>query len=248
MQQGHARRIEQYYDTMEEQSLCSSRENWRNYLNFLFDRVDFDERSVIDIGGGIGAISFFAGAAGASSVICLEPESSGSKDGMNKTFRTIQTDLDLPDVSLVNNTFQNFDPEGKSFDVVILHNSINHLDEEACTRILKDDDARETYITQFRRLYDMTNPGGDLVITDCSRYNLFGLIGRRSPFAPHITWDLHQSPSTWAKLLNRAGYVQPRIRWTTFNRLGSLMRILLSNRIAAYMLTSRFCLSMKKPL
>lgn len=239
-------RIERYLTVIAEKRLCSSRSNWASYLAYLFDDVDFTGKRVLDIGGGEGVISFYAGAAGAADVICLEPEAAGSRDDMNRIFADLRDSLDFGIVNQVRGTFQEFDPADRKFGVVILHNSINHLEEDACTRILKDPAARDLYIAQFKRLYEMSAPGAQIVITDCARSNFFGLLGRRSPFAKSITWNLHQSPRTWAGLLRSAGFTQPRIRWTTFNRLGPVGAALLRNRLAAYMLTSRFALTVRK--
>lgn len=237
--------VERYFDVVDEQGRCSSRRNWERYIAYLFDDVSFAGKAVLDIGAGNGLMGVYAACAGAEGVICLEPEAEGSRSGMTSGFEQLRGALAIgARVEMLNETFQAFDPAGRRFDVVILHNSVNHLDEPACTRLLEDEGAVATYLGLFRRIADLCTPGARLIITDCSRYNLFGLLGRRSPFARSITWTLHQSPEFWAGLLGRSGFERPRIRWTTFNRLGPVQRLILGNRVAAYLTTSRFYLSM----
>jgi len=236
-----------YFDVVERFGKCSSRANWENYLRYLFDEVSFDQAAVLDIGAGIGLIGLYAACTGARRVVCLEPEAAGSNAGMTEEFEHLRAAIGMDDRgALCHEPFQTYDAKGVAYDVLVLHNSINHLDEEACTRLKHDASARDSYRRLFEKLSDLARPGGWLIITDCSRYNLFGLLGRRSPFAPLITWRLHQSPSFWAGMLSQAGFGTSRIRWTSFNRLGSVGRFFLGNAVVAYLTTSRFCLTMRK--
>jgi hypothetical protein len=61
-----------------------------------------------------------------------------------------------------------------------------------------------------------------------------------------IEWHKHQSPKLWARLLAQAGFANPIIRWNSFYTLRSGGRLLLGNRVAAYCLTSVFCLTMER--
>jgi hypothetical protein len=63
---------------------------------------------------------------------------------------------------------------------------------------------------------------------------------------PHIEWEKHQAPGVWVRLLEEVGFAQPRLRWSSFNRLRGTGRALLGNPVAAYFLTSHFCLQMRK--
>jgi predicted RNA methylase len=48
----------------------------------IFKDINFNEKAVLDIGGGIGIFSFYASLKGASKIVCLEPEARGSASGM----------------------------------------------------------------------------------------------------------------------------------------------------------------------
>ena len=143
-------------------------------------------------------------------------------------------------------TFQEYIPDDKKFDIILLMNSINHLDEEACANLLWDEISRNKYIDLFHKLYDLATSGAYIIITDASRYNFFASLGMKNPFASSITWQLHQSPYYWAKLLQEAGFNSPQIRWKSYNRLGHIGRMFLANRVASYFLGTTFCLTMKK--
>jgi hypothetical protein len=148
-------------------------------------------------------------------------------------------------VRLLRTTLQQFDPDRAKFDVLLLHNSVNHLDESACMALGDDDNAWQTYLAIFEKLRDLAAPGATLILADCSRHNFFGLVGMRNPFARSIEWQKHQPPEIWIRLLERCGFANPRLSWTTFNSLGSLGRVALGNRLAAYFLMSHFRLSMR---
>jgi SAM-dependent methyltransferase len=213
---------------------------------FLFDGVDFQGADVLDIGAGDGASSFYAACAGARSVVSLEPEIAGSSSGMTNSFKGARDRIDADNVELLPETLQGFDPAGRSFDVLLSIASINHLDEEACIRLQEDESARRTYLATFSKLAEIARPGSSLVVADCARRNAFGDLGIKNPIVPTIEWQKHQQPAFWAGLLEQVGFANPRIRWSTLNTLRRPGRALLGNRVAAYLSTSGFCLTMKR--
>jgi SAM-dependent methyltransferase len=202
---------------------------------------------MLDIGGGTGLFSFYAACMGANEVVCLEPEVEGSSSGVLEKFKKLQLGLkDKYQVKLVSTELQNFDPNDKKFDIILLHNSINHLDEKACTNLKYDSQAIETYRMIFQKLSYLASNGSKLIITDCSRYNFFALCGLKNPFAHSIEWHKHQSPKYWAKLLSDVGFRNPKVRWSSPNQLRSIGRLVVGNKIASYFLQSHFCLTMEK--
>ena len=227
---------------------ASKRRRLRYYLERIFNGVSFENKVVLDIGGGGGVLSFFAACSGASKVVCLEPEAAGSSSGKLEKFNRARNRLQLDQVQLETTTFQNYDPGNAKFDVVILHDSVNHLDEPACIDLLTDDTAREVYRSIFSRMHSICSAGAKLIVCDCSRYNFFAHLGVKHPVARSIEWHKHQSPNTWARLLYDAGFRNPEIVWRAPSFLRSAGEKLLGNRIAAYFLFSTFCLYMEKPL
>jgi SAM-dependent methyltransferase len=242
-----ADRTAAYLDAAIKEKLYSTPERLRFRMDELFGEVDFRNKKVLDIGGGTGLYSFYAAARGARKVLCLEPEADGSTPGVVEKIRRLKQLLSSANVEFKPLTLQDFKPQGERFDVVLLHSSINHLDETACIHLLEDRKFRTTYQDLFAKLFALSNEGASLIICDCSRYNIFPLLGLRNPFAPTIEWHKHQAPRVWAELLESVGFANPRISWRAFNRLGRWGTALLANPLAAYFLTSSFCLRMDRP-
>ena len=216
----------------------------RFYIDHLFAGIDFARKRMLDIGGGRGVFSYYAACMGAK-VVCLEPQDAGSTDDMNAAFHETGAQLgNLPNVRLVVDTIQNYDPGDEHFDIVLSHASINHLDEDACIRLHRHTDARETYLKLFRKIAGMCNPGAHLVVCDVSRQNLFGLLRVTNPMAPAIEWHKHQPPAVWSQLLQESGFADPRVTWGNRRRRNALFRMMLNNRFADYFQTSHFCLRM----
>ncbi|HZD21143.1 MAG TPA: class I SAM-dependent methyltransferase [Burkholderiales bacterium] len=211
----------------------------------LFRGIDFAGRRVLDIGGGEGIYSFYAAAMGASEVVCLEPEAEGSVGGDTRTFQRIRQCMPQLPVRLVERRVNDYhDDDG--FDVVAMIASINHLDEQACERLLDHPAARAAYRQVFARIASLTKPGGRLIIADCTRYNFFAALGLKNPLCPTIEWEKHQTPDTWASLLLSAGFCKPRITWEPLYRFGPAVQALLSNKLAAWFLKSCFRLEMER--
>lgn len=226
--------------------LRSSAARFQSELDRFFAGVAPAGRSVLDIGGGNGIFSFGAAYLGAARVLCLEPLGDGSTDSALDSFNRLQRGVaGLSHVELKQTTFQEFQ-SSERFDIVCLHNSINHLDEIACVNLRSDRAALATYQAIARKLYGLTTPGGYLILCDCSNRNLFGDIGLISPFARCIEWNKHQTPSIWIQLFTNAGYSSPTVKWTLFNGLRTLPRLLLGNAAAAYLTHSHFRLMMRK--
>jgi len=238
--------VERYLDLMVSEGFYRFKGNLKSYLSYLFKGISFIDKSMLDVGGGSGLFSLYARCMGAQPVICLEPETYGSTKGASSKLRQYADRLNLDNIYLEPGTFQNFDPRGITFDIVLLHNSINHLSEAACINLKVSAEARKEYEVIFAKMNQVAKPGAKLIITDCSRYNFFALLGLKNPLAPNIAWHKHQSPKLWRSMLRNAGFINPHIRWSFFPGLGIIDKFLLGNRLASFFLTSHFCLDMEK--
>ena len=240
--------VEHYFAVMERERPTVRRGNLRFELAQRFGDVDLRAKSLLDIGAGSGEVSLFAACAGASRVVALEPEAAGSSTGMRAQFDRLSRELGVQDrIELVPVTFQAYDPGASRFDVLSLIASVNHLDEQACTRLHRDKDARERYRAIFTKLKRLAAPCARVIVSDCSSHNVFADLRLKNPVARAIEWHKHQPPELWAELLAEHGFARPSIRWASFNSLRAPGRALLGNRIAAYLLTSGFCLTMALP-
>lgn len=242
------RSVGKYFDIIKKEKIYHSPQSLKWYYEkYLFKNVIFENKYILDIGGGIGLISFYASASGASRVILLEPESDGSgSNEMEKYFRMQECLPFSEKIQLVKNKFQDFDASDMKFDIIVSHNSVNHLDENACINILSNYEAKNAYIKLFRKMYDISNPMADIIIADCSSKNFFGNIAINTPLARNVEWKKHQKPKLWMDMLMEVGYRNPKIEWTSYKQLRGLGKILFGNRMAAYYLTSHFKIHARK--
>jgi SAM-dependent methyltransferase len=237
--------IGEYLRTLRRLGLIDSERTRHASLADFFRHVDFTDKRMLDIGGGEGLYSFYAAVLGAREVVCLEPEADGSTSGVTQLFERIRQTLPALAVTLDSRPVQQYaDAEG--FDIVLMNASINHIDEQACIRLLEDPAARETFQRVFAHIATLVKPGGRLLVADCTRYNFFASLGLTNPFAPDIEWEKHQAPEVWAELLQDVGFRNPHIGWMSLYRFGKAAEPLFSNKVAAYFLKSFFRLEMEK--
>ncbi len=213
--------------------------------HLLFKGVELRGRRMLDIGCGNGRFCMWAAVHGAAEVLGLEPSEAGSRGNQAvQKFREAVHDLGLTNVSIREQTFQEAALDAGRWDIVLLHASINHLDEAACIRLRDDESARETYRGLFRKLRQLMPRGGHLILTDCARRNLFADLGLRNPFVPTIEWHKHQQPETWIELLGPCGFVRPRITWCVAPEAGHLGAVF-RNRLCAYLTRSYFRMTLE---
>ena len=235
---------ERYFSAAEAEWPVRRTGNLRFYLDYLFEGVDLRGARVLDVGAGGGRYSFYAAAAGAAHVVALEPEAAGSDTGARSQLEHLRDRLGVDSVELRRETLQEFDPGDELFDVLFMHASINHLDEPATMQLHRDERAREVYRELFGKLARVGADGAKLVASDVSRHNLFAKLPVRNPLQPTIEWDKHQPPETWIGLLREAGFTDPRVRWSSVNSLRRPGRVLLGNRMGAWLTEGAFCLTM----
>jgi hypothetical protein len=185
------------------------RASLRFYLNYLFQGVSFEGKSMLDIGG-VGLFSLYGACTGAKPVICLEPGLEGGTEGIRHKLRKLCDNLPPP----INTTprpvtFREFQPGNETFDITPLHNSINHLDEEACINLQHNDVARNRCRVIFSRLSELAAPGAKLIIVDCSRRNFWHRVGLPNVLAPSVEWHKRQSPRYWSSFLSDYGFINP---------------------------------------
>ena len=218
----------------------------KKQMSFLYDRINFTGKNVLDIGGGSGTHSFYAAYHGANNVICLEPESDGSKKGAINSFNRIKKDLELYNISLIEQNIQNFDANENKFDIIILHNSINHLNEDACVKLHYDIDSLNTYIRLLSKIDKISSNSSQNIIFDCSRINFFPYLKLKNFFDKNIEWHKHQPPDLWIKLFSDLGFKKSFIRWSSPTKLGKIGRLIFNNKFMSFFYTSHFCITLEK--
>ena len=236
-----------YIESVVQHGAYSNRYRLSNHVKYVFGDVRGVGKA-LDIGGGIGILSFYLASQGVSRIVCIEPEADGSTQGVNSVFDDLKADLPFGgNVHLEKTTFQDYDPGDSKFDLIVAHNSVNHLNEPACVDLKDNRESYETYLSYFGAIYDMLEDGGRFIAIDCSRYCLYASLGVTNPFMPDIEWEKHQSPYMWRKMLLETGFVSPSIEWTAFNSLGGLGRLVMNNPLVSYLTVGHFRLSVSKP-
>ena len=205
------------------------------YLKWCFKSIDFKNQNVLDIGGGNGIFSYYAKYNGAKEVINLEPFSDGSTffDFSNQKINS-QLEIHVKKITL-----QEFKTNEK-FGIIILHDSINHLDESLFENIHKSEKDYEDYKKIINKIISLLSPKGKILITDCSRRNFWGDIGIKSPFAPSIEWNLHQPPSLLKSFFHNDKFSFD-LRWSPFKRFGRMGRFIsFLGIVPSYFMQSHF--------
>lgn len=232
-----------YLEIVEKNNYYSKGGRLGFYLKYLFEGVELKGKDVLDVGGGDGLFCFYAKLMGARRVVNMEPEFDGSTKKIRQRFYELKDDLNKKlelDVEFSSQTLQTYSSEPNQFDVILLHDSINHVDEEACISLATSLDSQNTYLGHFALLQHLIKPKGRLIVCDCSNKNFFHKLKLVNPFAPQIEWEKHQGPDVWARFLSKAGFDLDKVQWTSPNRLGLLGRALIGNFIGAYLTTSLF--------
>lgn len=212
-------------------------------LESLFKGIEIKDKKILDIGGGDGLMSFWMSHKGAD-VYCLEPDSNGSADVDLTDYHYLEEETGLK-INLIKKTFQDFNTQDQ-FDLILIHNTINHLNELACERLDYDQESFHTYEEYFHKLYTLLKKNGMLIISDCSRKNFWYNIHQTNPFIKNIEWEKHQAPGLWRVIAEDANFKCEKLTWSTFNRFGHIGKILLGNALTAYFLSSHFNLYLKK--
>ena len=211
----------------------------------VFRGLELRGKAVLDVGAGEGLTSAYAAACGATPVVALEPEAAGSSMGASEAASALHKELGYESrITILEEPLETA-PIGRRFDVVVVNAAINHFDEESCARLHDDPEARAAYRPFLSRLAELCEPGGRLIMVDCSNRNVFPDLGLRNPIMNSIEWRIHQPPEVWAKLLAEVGFHRLKIEWLPLTRKFGLGRVL-SNPRVAYLLNSMFRLEMEK--
>jgi SAM-dependent methyltransferase len=209
------------------------------WLRQALREIEFRDLAVLDIGAGDGIFSCYMALQGAARVVSLEPELDGSTSQAHAVLARRVGELSLDTVHHESATFQEFTGASGSFDVILAHNVVNHLDEEAVVVLHRGGQARSRYRELIAKMYRLLRPDGTLVLADCARANLFPHLGLRNPIARSIEWHKHQNPQVWIDLLTEVGFKRIQLHWTYPRRLRAF-GALLDNRVAAYLGYSHF--------
>jgi len=193
----------------------------------LFRDVPLEGRSLLEVGSGRGLMTMYAAMEGAARVVSMEPEMVGSRTGMIALQQRRLDVLKINNVEFLAADFNEWEPAGRVFDVVLSRASINHL-HASSHHALRDSATYRGYVTAIRKMHGVLSSGGVALITDACRYAFFtGArdLGIRRPWdrsRTGINWRHHQNPGTWARLFRDAGFSDVQLRYPLPYRLRAL--------------------------
>jgi SAM-dependent methyltransferase len=212
---------------------------YRERGDFLFQGIPLAGARVLEVGCGAGAWAIWAALHGATHVLGIEPEADGSATDTLARFRRAVDALDLAGrVAASARHLDELPASDGPFDVAILFNVINHLDEEAVTVLHRDPQAFSRYRVLLEDLRARLSPGSWVIVADCTRDNFWARLGLPSPVAPTIEWEKHQGPATWTRLFEAAGFRRADLRWSPLQPVPRLT----ANRLVQYFTSSHFVL------
>jgi len=183
--------------------------------SFLFNGIPLTGAHVLDVGCGRGAWSMWAVLHEASKVVGIEPGADGSSQGCLDALRRSIAILGIENRLEARGDYLHELPRPDvPYDVVMMHNVINHLDEEAVVVLHQSRQARKKYVTHLQDLRSRMRAGSWVIVADCARDNLWARLGLTSPFVPSIEWNKHQNPDTWVRIFSEAGFRPADLRWS----------------------------------
>ena len=167
--------IQEFITTITKLGEYSNGNSLKIYLQQFFGKHSVKNLRILDIGGGAGLLSFWV-AFNDGLAVCLEPESGGSSHGIRKSFNKISLALNICSerAHQLSTTFQEFSDNNR-FDMILLANSINHLNEEATIRLQEDIGAFKEYLSYFRKMHSLLSSRGSVSNVVTGNANVFNI-------------------------------------------------------------------------
>ena len=236
--------MERFFEICVETGVSSSIKNSRFQFKQIFKNINLNNKSILDIGGGSGYLSFYCMLKGAKSAVCLEPGEDGVNLEKNASFETFDENFNY-EIDYLNEKIEEYHSNQK-FDVIILHNSINHLVECDCKNLNHNIDAKKKIMKTIEKISFLANYNSLLLIVDNSGYHFFQNFGlEHHPLIPHVGFHDHESPSFWIKLIEHYKYKFLSKDYITPNPLSFFGKIIFNNCLSSYFLGFPFRLIFK---
>ncbi len=216
------------------------------FRNYIYKDIDLDGKKILDIGGGNGIASFFAlNSSSNCSAWVVDPIAEGSNDLMFEQYDSMKKNYDSERINFHRDYVSTLlAPD--TFDIIVMHNAINHIGEDILGDVLENNDAYIEYVGRLKTILDRLSSGGVLIVADCGRKNFFGDMGLRNPFAPSIDWDLHCEPGVWQQMIEDIGFLHIKTQWTARREFSVFGKYFLANRVCSYFLGSHFVSTYQK--
>jgi SAM-dependent methyltransferase len=210
------------------------------FRNYIYKDIDLDGKKILDIGGGNGIASFHALHSSANSFAwVVDPIAEGSNERMFEEYESMKKYYDSGRVNFHRDYVDTL-LEPHTFDIIVMHNTINHIGEDILKDISHNSNAYSEYVRRLKTILDRLSNDGVLIVADCGSKNFFRKMGLKSPFAPSIDWHLHCEPGIWKEMIEEIGFSHIKTQWTARREFGEFGKTFLANRICSYFLNSHF--------
>ena len=105
------------------------------FKNYIFDKINLKNKKLLDLGGGNGLASFFAyNEEKTCKCTIVDPFADGSHKQMSLQFEKLSNFFD--NAVTLHNDYIDTLPENIKFDLILMHNSINHIGEDIISDII----------------------------------------------------------------------------------------------------------------
>ena len=210
------------------------------FSSYIYKDINLDGKKILDIGGGNGLASFHAlDNSSNCSAWVVDPIAEGSNELMFEQYESMKKNYDPGRINFHRDYVDTL-LEPNTFDIIVMHNTINHIGEDILEDINNSSEAYAEYVSRLKTILDRLSSDGTLIVADCGSKNFFGKIGLKSPFAPSIDWHLHCEPGVWRKMIEELGFSHIKTQWTARREFGVFGKIFLANRTCSYFLNSHF--------
>lgn len=215
-------------------------QRYQTRCEFIYQDVPLAGKRVIDVGCGNGGFALWAAMNGAGYTLGIEPESDGSTDGTLAKFNTMINHLNFNDMVEAKSLYLNdLSPSpDELFDVVLMYNVINHIDEDAVSNVHENEASQQRYINHLKHLRSLVSNDAYVIIADAGRKNFWNDVGLTNPVFHYMNWEKHQQPDVWTSLFEQAGFKFENLRWSPIYPFYGLT----NNRIVQYFWSSHFIL------
>lgn len=208
-------------------------------LKYIFEGISLKNKSLLDLGGGNGIASFFASHSDKSCrCTIVDPFEDGSNTLMSNQYKELS--------KVYNNTvklhmgYVETLPKDEKFDLILMHNSINHIGEDIIIDIQYNQNHWKKFSLRLESILMRAKKGAKIIVADCSSKNFWNDIGVKNPLAPTIEWHLHQPPHVWKEMIEKFNFTRLSTKWTSRRELLLFGKILLAHRLISYFTESHF--------
>lgn len=223
-----------FFNVCTEIGVSSSIKNSKFQLGQIFNSIPLKNKNILDVGGGSGYVSFYCKIKGGRDVVCLEPEDEGSNNEKNNSYEILNDRIDY-DIEYLDKRIEDYNTK-KKFDLIILHNSINHLVDGNTKDLSSNDISKIKMMNTIEKISSLAADGCLLLIVDNSGYHFFQKLGfERHPLIPHVGFHDHESPDFWISYFKKFDFKFAKMDWITPNPMGYFGKVLFNSSYASYL-------------